>query len=53
MNYIGGHNPDLVCHDADGVEVVERVDLTEFKTEAAVLELLEAKGLVRTPKDEV
>ena len=60
IKYIPGHNPDLVCYDDVGA-VVERIDLTTYKTLESIQALVESKGFKPKaaaeadvpPKDEV
>ena len=45
VKYIGGHNPDLLLKDATSGELVERIDLTQYKTQEALHEVFTAKGI--------
>jgi hypothetical protein len=44
VKFIPGHNPDLVLYDAAD-EVIERVDLTQYKSQEALAGVLDEKGV--------
>ena len=49
--YIGGHNPDLVLNDPKTGELIERVDLTQYKSADALFAAFRAKGVAASQKE--
>ena len=45
VKYIGGHNPDLVLSNAETGELIERVDLTRYKSAEELHAVFQSKGV--------
>ena len=51
VKYIPGHNPDLVLTDVQTGEQIERLDLTQYKSQEALHEVFTTRNILRKGGD--